>query len=79
MYPANETVLCNQSSTNFTSMDSGRFGFVRNLINEAVNKRLSFKPPNQNPGNVQIIEGNGEALDLKGFAMLLISLGSNLL
>ena len=54
-------------------------GFVRNLIEESVFNRFSFKPPIKYPGDVRVIRGNGEALDLKGFAVLPVSLGSNLI
>ena len=54
-------------------------GSVRNLIDEAVFKRLSFQPPISDPGDLRVIGGNGEALDLKGFTVLPISLGFNLI
>ena len=54
-------------------------GSVSNLINESVYNRLQFKPPIRDPGGVWVIGGNGEALDLKGFAVLPVALGSNLL
>ena len=34
-------------------------GSVRNLIDEAVYRRLPFQPPMQEPGDVQVIGGNG--------------------
>ena len=40
-------------------------GSVRNLIDEAVYNRLPFKPPIRDPGDVQVIGGNGEPLELK--------------
>ena len=52
---------------------------MRNLIDEAVDKRLPFQPKIRDPGNVRVIGGNGEALDLKGFSVLPISLRSNLI
>ena len=54
-------------------------GSVRNLIDESVYNRLPFKPPIRDPGDVQVIGGNGEALNLKGFAVLPVSLGTNLI
>ena len=54
-------------------------GFVRNLIDEWDYNRLPFRPPMRDPGNVQVIDENGEALDFKGFAVLPISLGSKLI
>ena len=60
-------------------MEPGRFWFVRNLIDQAVYKRLPFQPRIQDPGDVRVIGGNGEALDLNGIAVLPISLGSNLI
>ena len=54
-------------------------GSVRNLIDEAVFNRFPFKPLIKDPGDVRVIGNNGEALDLKGFAVLPVSLGSNLI
>ena len=54
-------------------------GSVRNLIDEGVFNRLPYRPPLRDPGEVRVIGGNGEALDLKGFAVLPVSLGSELL
>ena len=54
-------------------------GSVSNLIDESVYNRLSFKPPIRDPGDVRVFGGNGEALDLKGFAVLPVALGSNLI
>ena len=54
-------------------------GSVRNLIDEPVYIRLFFKPPIRDFGDVRVIGGNGEALDLKGFAVLPVALGSNLI
>ena len=53
-------------------------GSVRNLIDENVYNRLFYKPSIRGPKDVRVIEGNGEALDLKGFAVLLVALGSTL-
>ena len=54
-------------------------GSVRNLIDESVYNRLLFKPPIRDPGDVRVIGDNGEALKLKGFAVLPVGLGSNLI
>ena len=54
-------------------------GSVRNLIDEAVFKKLPFQPPIRDPGEVRVIGGNGEALDLKGFAVLPVTLGTSIL
>ena len=42
-------------------------GSVRNLIDEVFFNRLSFQPPIKSPGEVRVIGGNGEPLELKGF------------
>ena len=55
------------------------FGSVQNLIDESFYNRLPYKPPICNPGDVQVIGGNGEALDLKGFAVLPVSISTNLI
>ena len=52
---------------------------MRNVIDESVSNRLPFKPPIKDPRDVRVIGGSGEALDLKGFAMLPDSLSSNLI
>ena len=54
-------------------------GLVRNLIDESVYNRLPFKPPVKDPGDVGVIGGNGEALDLRGFIVLPISIGNTIL
>ena len=54
-------------------------GSVRNFIDESFYNRLPYKPPIRNPGDVQVIGGNGEALDLNGFAVLPVFLGTNLI
>ena len=54
-------------------------GSVSNLIDKAVYNRLPFKPPIRDPEDVRVIGGNGEALDLKGFVVLIVSLGSNII
>ena len=51
---------------------------VRNLIEEAVYNRLSYTHPIRDLGDVKVIGGNGEALDLKGVAVLPVAFGSNL-
>ena len=53
-------------------------GSVSNLIDESVYNRYPFKPPIRDPGDVRVIGGNGESLDLKGFVVLPVALGSNL-
>ena len=40
--------------------------------------RLPYKPPIWDPGDVRVIGYNGEALDLTGFAVLPVALGSSL-
>ena len=54
-------------------------GSVRNLIDEAVYRKLPYQPPIRDPGDCRVIGGNGEALDLKGFTVLPITLGTALL
>ena len=54
-------------------------GSVRNLIDEAVYLKLPYQPPIRDPGDVLVIGGNGEALELKGFAVLPVSVGTTLL
>ena len=54
-------------------------GSVRNLIDEEVYDRLPFKPPVQDPGGVRVIGGNGEALELRGFTVLPVSIGNTIL
>ena len=39
----------------------------------------SLQAPIKDPGDVRVIGSNGEALDLKGFEVLPVSLGSNLI
>ena len=41
--------------------------------------RLPFRSPIQDPGDIRVIGGNGEPLELKGFAVLPVSLGTTLL
>ena len=53
-------------------------GSVRNLIDESVYNRFPFKPPIRDSGDVRVIGGNGEAQDLKGFAVLPVALSSTL-
>ena len=54
-------------------------GSVCNLIDESVYNRLPFKTQIRDHGDVRVMRGNGEALDLKGFAVLPVALGSNLI
>ena len=54
-------------------------GSVRNLIDESTFKKLPFQPRLREPGDVKVIGGNGEALDLRGFVVLPVSLGNTLL
>ena len=54
-------------------------GSVHYLIDEKVYNRLLLKPSIRGPGDVRVIRGNGEALDLKGFAVLSVALGLTLL
>ena len=51
---------------------------VFNLIDEALYNRLFDKPSIRSPGDVRVIGGNYEALDIKGFAVLTVALGSTL-
>ena len=55
------------------------FCSVRNLIDEVVCNRSPYKSPIRDPGDISVIGGNGEAFDLKGFAVLPVSLGSTLI
>ena len=54
------------------------FRFVQYLIIKAVYNRLPYKLLIRDPGDVRVFGGNGEALDLKGFAVLFVFLGSTL-
>ena len=54
-------------------------GSVRNLVDEAVYKKLLYQPPIRNPGECRVIGGNGKPLDLKGFAVFKVTLGTILL
>ena len=54
-------------------------GSVQNLISEAINRKLPYQPPIRVPGDCRVIGGNGEPLDLKGFTVLPVTLGSTLL
>lgn len=53
--------------------------FVRHLIAEAVYIRLPYQHPICDPGDVSVIAGNGEPLELKGFTVLPVPFGTNLL
>ena len=39
-------------------------GSVRNLISEAIYRKLPYQPPIRDPGDCRVIGGNGELLDL---------------
>ena len=54
-------------------------GSVRNLIDEAVYLKLPFQSPLRDPGDVRVVGGNGEALELRGFAVLPVAVGMTLL
>ena len=54
-------------------------GSVGNLVNQAVYRKLPYQPPIRNPGECRVIGGNGEPLDLKGFTVLPVTLGTILL
>ena len=54
-------------------------GLVRNLIDEFVYRRLPYQPPILYPGDVRVIDGNGEVVNLKRFTVLPASYGTNLL
>ena len=64
-----------QSTPMWILADSGS---SRNLINEQTFNRLPFQPTLRSPGDVRVIGGSGEALHLKGFAVLPVSFGSTL-
>ena len=65
-----------QSLPTWILVDSGS---VRNLIDEAVYKKLPYQPPIREPGDCRVIGGNGEPLKLKGFAVLPVTLDDTLL
>ena len=52
---------------------------MRNLVDEAVYRKLPYQPPILNPGGCQVIGDNGEPLDLIGFAVHPITLDTILL
>ena len=64
-----------QSTPMWILADSGS---SRNLISEITFSRLPFQPPLRPHGDVRVIGSSGEALHLKGFAVLPISFGSTL-
>ena len=64
-----------QSTPMWILADSGS---SRNLINELAFSRLLFQPPLRPPGDVRVVGGSGEALQIKGFAVLPISFGTTL-
>ena len=51
---------------------------MQNFIDKAVYNRLIYKHYICDTGDVRVIGGNGKALDLKGFAVLPVFLGSTL-
>ena len=64
-----------QSTPMWILADSGS---SRNLINELAFSRLLFQPPLRPPGDVRVVGGSGEVLQIKGFAVLPISFGTTL-
>ena len=54
-------------------------GSARNLIDDAVYKKLLYQPPIRYLGACRVIGGNGDALDLRDFAVLFVTLGTTLL
>ena len=54
-------------------------GSVRNLVDELVYKMLPYQPQIRDPGDCRVIGGNGKPLDLKGFTVLPVTLGTTLL
>ena len=52
---------------------------MRNLIDEALYDRLPLKPPVRDPGGVRVIGCNGEALALRGFTVLHVSIRTMIL
>ena len=64
-----------QSTPMWILADSGS---SRNLINEVTFNRLAFQPPLRPHGDVRVIGGSGEALHLRGFAVLPVSFGATL-
>ena len=52
---------------------------MRNLISEAIYRKLPYQPPIRDPGDCRVIGGNGKPLDLKGFTVLPVTFGSTLL
>ena len=65
-----------QTLSNWILADSGS---VRNLIDEAVHKKLLYQPPIRVPGDCRVIGSNGEPLDLKGFTVLPVIFSTTLL
>ena len=54
-------------------------GSVQNFISKAIYKKLPYKPTIRKPEESRIVGGIGEPLDLKGFTVLRVTLGSTLL
>ena len=54
-------------------------GSVRNLVDKIVYKKLPYQPPIRDPGDCRVIGGNGEPLDLIGFTVQPVTLGTTLL
>ena len=54
-------------------------GSVQNLVDETVYKKLPYQPPIRDLGDCRVIGGNGEPLNLKGFTVLPVTLGTKLL
>ena len=52
---------------------------VQHLVDEIVYKKLPYQPRIRDPGDCRVIGGNGELLDLKGFTVLPVTLGTTLL
>ena len=75
----NDTLLRTRSRSDLTVWILADSGLVCNLIDESVYNRLPFRPPIRDPDDVQVIGGNCEALDLNSFAVLPVSLCSNLI
>ena len=65
-----------QTLSTWILVDSGS---VQNLVDEIIYKKLPYKPSIKNPGDCRVIGGNGEPLDLKGFTVLPVTLGTRLL
>ena len=42
-------------------------------------KKLPYQPPRGDPGDCQVVGGNGEPVDLKKFTILEVTLGTTLM